>query len=310
MNESLITKYRPDDFDSVFGHDSLAESLKFVIKKGAAQSFLFAGPSGVGKTTLARIVAEKVGCAPDTITELDAATHTGIDAMRALTEMAEFRPLGGSSVRGIIIDECHALSAAAWKSLLKSVEEPPEGMYWFFCTTELGKVPATIKTRCAVYNLELVPYDDLYDLVVVVAEQEEQELTESMVNLIVSAAYGSPRQALMNLAMCLGAKTDKEVKQRLNTVSEDEEQVIDICRKMIRGELTWAAVQKFMDTMQGKDVESVRMVIVSYVSKVLSSEKNTKKVPKYLAILENFEEPFYKSPGVYQLWLAFGRLLF
>jgi DNA polymerase-3 subunit gamma/tau len=282
MNESLITKYRPDDFDSVFGHDSLAESLKFVIKKGAAQSFLFAGPSGVGKTTLARIVAEKVGCAPDTITELDAATHTGIDAMRALTEMAEFRPLGGSSVRGIIIDECHALSAAAWKSLLKSVEEPPEGMYWFFCTTELGKVPATIKTRCAVYNLELVPYDDLYDLVVVVAEQEEQELT----------------------------KTDKEVKQRLNTVSEDEEQVIDICRKMIRGELTWAAVQKFMDTMQGKDVESVRMVIVSYVSKVLSSEKNTKKVPKYLAILENFEEPFYKSPGVYQLWLAFGRLLF
>ena len=116
-SESWLTKYRPETWDEVVGHEAVVNSLRQALKRKAGSAFLLTGPSGTGKTTIARIVAREVGCEPRNLLEIDAATYTGIDSMRQITEALNYAPLGDSSIRVIIIDEAHALSAQAWKAL-------------------------------------------------------------------------------------------------------------------------------------------------------------------------------------------------
>ena len=147
QNQDLARKYRPQSWKQVIGQDAAIKSLRATLKAGGKHGFLFTGPSGVGKTTVARILAAAVGCEAHNLLEIDAATHTGIDAMRAVSEGVAYKAFGDSPVKVMIIDEAHSLSKAAWQSLLKVVEEPPEHAYWVFCTTEPGKIPPRSEER-------------------------------------------------------------------------------------------------------------------------------------------------------------------
>jgi DNA polymerase-3 subunit gamma/tau len=144
---SLATKYRPETWEEVVGQDAVVKSMKVVVTKKSSKCFLLSGPSGCGKTTLARIAARSLGIkGGGALREIDAASKTGVDDMRQVCVDLGYKVLGGGS-RGLIVDECHQLSKAAWNSLLKITEEPPPDTYWFFCTTEPSKVPVTIKRR-------------------------------------------------------------------------------------------------------------------------------------------------------------------
>src|SRR6185312_11305028 len=118
MSDALINKYRPTKFSAVLGQEAVVKSLQAVIKKRASQAFLLSGPAGTGKTTLSRIAAAELGCAPSDITEVDGASKTGIDDMRQVAETLIYRPIGGGEAKAIIVDECQALSKAAVTSLL------------------------------------------------------------------------------------------------------------------------------------------------------------------------------------------------
>src|ERR1700679_2452146 len=156
MSLNLITRYRPQVFDEVIGQDAVVRSLKATVKKKDAQIFLFSGPAGTGKTTLARLVAKAFGVEDKQVEsgEIDGATNNGIESMRNIQDIIQYRPFGNSGMRSITIDECHRLSPNAWDSLLKVLEDPPKHVVWFFCTTNPIKVPATIKTRCAKFELK------------------------------------------------------------------------------------------------------------------------------------------------------------
>src|ERR1035437_971248 len=307
MTEALINKYRPISFDEVVGHDAVVRSLQTVLKRGSSKTFLFTGPSGVGKTTLARIVAKEVGCAPADLLEIDAVTFTGIDDMRAVTANLIYKPLGEGAVKAIIIDEFQGLSKAALQSLLKILEEPPAHVFWFLCTTEPTRIPENIRTRCTRYDLKPVSIIVLGDLLEDVANKEKLNLDGKIIDLCAREANGSPRQALVNLTACSAAKTYAEAQELLRSAIDSEE-AIDLARALVRG-AKWIEVQQLLNGLAEINPESVRHLIRSYLTKVILNAKSEAAAGRGLEMLSEFDTPFNSADGLSPLVLACGKVL-
>lgn len=306
---SLITDYRPSRLADVIGQRTAVTAIEGILRKKSAQSFLLDGPSGCGKTTLARIIADEVGCTRASIMEIDAATFTGIDAMRQITSTLNYATLSGATARAVIVDEAHRLSRQAWDSLLKSVEEPPKHVYWFFCTTELGKVPKTIVTRCARITLKLVSDKDLTPLIESVAKQEGITLARGVLDLVVREAHGSPRQALVNLASCANAKDRQDAASLLRSAT-DSDATIELCRFLVNGAGSWNKAMAIVERLDDESPESVRIVLCNYAAAALKKSASEKSTLHLLDILEQFSTPFNPSEGVAPLLLAIGRTLY
>lgn len=303
---SLHLKYRPTRFSEVVGQASVVSSLEKVVAARSHHAFLFTGPSGCGKTTLARIVMSELGCDRLNLREVDAATYTGIDAMREVTSTLSYAPMGRASSRGVIVDEAHSLSKAAWQSLLKIVEEPPDHAFWAFCTTEPSKVPATIRTRCASYALSEVDLDDIFDLVSRVASAEGLATPEDVLDEVATAAQGSPRQALSYLAQVASSKTRKEAAAIMKTAGESSSDVIDLCRALAKGDRDWGRLMKLVEPLKDVSAEGVRNQVAAYFTKAVMGPKGD----RYLPILDAFGDPYPSVVGVYPLVLSVGRAVF
>lgn len=300
---SLHTKYRPKKFSDVIGQKAIVTSLQTALEKNKSRTFLFTGPTGVGKTTLARITAKVAGCKLNDIQEIDAATYTGIDDMRAITAPLQYTPIDGQH-KAFIIDEAHALSAAAWKALLKPLEEPPAWLYWFLCTTEVGKVPATIKSRCTSYVLKAVPTEDIEALLSDIAEKEELTVKQPIISLCAKEAQGSPRQAIVNLEVCSSCKTRDEAQELLQAAG-DNPQVIDLARALLKGE-KWKTIQPLIRGLKDTNAESIRHVIRAYMTNCALSMPNASRP---LEVLDAFSVPFPSGDGISPVVLAVGKLL-
>lgn len=287
----IILKYRPTSWKEVVGHEQEIASIRDAVVNESAHSFLLTGPSGVGKTTIARILAKDVGCDPINLQEVDAASRTGIDAMRDITEKLVFTGFGKTPTKVVVVDEAHALSGPAWQSLLKAVEEPPNHVYWVFCTTVSSKVPKTIRTRCHSYDLKPVPTADLYDnLLVPVAEKEGIEAPEDVVYLAAQAAEGSPRQALTNLSKVATCRSRKEAAALLAQPGEDAE-VIELIRAVVNKK-PWKDVAKMLNALGDSNPEALRIQTLRYLRKVLLSMDNEDKAAMTLAKMMPFLEPY------------------
>jgi DNA polymerase III gamma/tau subunit len=292
----------------VVGHSAVVKSLQAAIKKGSARAYLFTGPSGVGKTTLARIAATAAGCLPEDLVEIDAATHTGIDDMRQATTSLMYRPVGEGSVKAIIIDEMHALSKPAVQSLLKKIEEPEPWVYWFLCTTEPQRVLPTIKTRCFPVDLKSVSTEALTKLLDKIAAAEklyDGPNGEAVLDCCVDAADGSPRQAIANFALCSEAKTVKEAQTLLRS-AQDSAEAVDLARILVRGG-SWKDVQPLLLKLKDTDAESVRRVVRAYVNTVARGAKDERSAGRCLELLDAFHSPFNAPFDASDLTLAAGK---
>lgn len=304
MIDDLHVKYRPVSFDLVFGQDEVCASIEEALEHKAGRSFLLTGPSGCGKTTIARLIAKRVGCDSSNLIEVDAATRTGVDAVRELQEAIRYTPMGGG-VRMIVLDEAHMLSKAAWNALLKSIEEPPKGIYWAFCTTEAGKVPDTIKTRCLKYDLGLVEEEQIFELLGEIAEAEDLPTSEEVLDLVASKADGSPRQAITMLSTVARCESREEAALLLRVPGRDKE-VIDLCRVLAKG-TTWGSAMKILGKIDKATPESIRRQVLAYFqTAVMKSSGN--KVGGFLEILEAFSEPYPQDSGMAPLLLSIGEL--
>ncbi|UXO93780.1 putative DNA polymerase III subunit gamma and tau [Pseudanabaena phage Pan1] len=264
--ETLHTKYRPTTLEDVVGQDHIKAGLAAVLAEGKQQAFLFEGPSGTGKTTLARICAKALGAVEDII-EVDAASNTGVDDMRNVSSRAYYASLDGGA-KAFIIDECHRLSKQAWESLLKAIEEPPPGVFWFFCTTEGNKVLPTIRTRCVTYTLKEVAYRPLLKLLSRVAEAEGIDVPEAVLDVAAAEANGSPRQALVNLTTVKHATTGAEAQAALNRLPGSKE-AVDLARLICNKNYSFLDACEMLKALKDESPETIRHTVRAYATTMI-----------------------------------------
>lgn len=209
------------------------------------------------------------------------------------------------SVHGVTVHNCHALSKAAVTSLLKALEDPPPWVYWFLCTTDPQKVPAAVKTRCLSYQLKEVGVRALAKLLS--KTDEGRTAGPDIVDLCAKEARGSPRQALANLGVCVGAGSLDDARELMRTAAEAPA-AIDLARILLNGG-NWNAVRPVIEALSETSAESVRHVIRAYMTKVALSSTSRSAVEQALTVLEAFSQPFHAGDGVSPLVLVCGRLV-
>jgi len=305
---ALHDKYRPQEFSEVYGHEDIVRALQGMIADDSSHSYVLAGPSGTGKTTLARIAAKQLGAEPSAIVEVAAAVYNGVDAMRDLISMAQYKPLD-SEVLVYILDEAQRLSTPAWEALLKIVEEPPSHVYWFFCTTEIGKIPRTIMTRSVQLTLRELSVDMLCQLVEDIAGFEGINLPEGVASMIADESAGSPRQALSFLATCAKATTREEASELL-TSAQGSDTVRKLCQMLAdNGRGGWKRAMSLVGEID-EDPESTRIIVTRYMAKAAMGANGDQQACYFLSLLEAFSQPYNRSDGKAPLIRSIGQVLF
>jgi DNA polymerase-3 subunit gamma/tau len=304
MIDDLEVKHRPSNLDDVIGQDHITKPIIAAYKaKRMPHKYLFYGPTGVGKTTIARIVGTMTGCSNDDIIEIDASSNRGIDYMKKLISSLMYTSLGKTPTKMIIIDECQGLTGEAWNALLKMLEEPPKHVYIALCTTEFHKVPATIKGRCKKYALKEVSYKELCELIEQVADVEDINLPEDSVKLIARNASGCPREALVALDQCRDCESKEEVKKILLSYVSDRD-VKDLCR-LVAGNMraNFKDVQKILNDLSDKNPESVRIVVASYLNKCILSATSKDQMMFFYKRLIEFSKPILGNQSFHEIVL-------
>tara|TARA_Y100001970_G_scaffold186131_1_gene226362 strand:+ start:59 stop:1735 length:1677 start_codon:yes stop_codon:yes gene_type:complete len=227
----LSLKYRPKTFKDLIGQEIIAETIyNSILNKRSANAYLFTGIRGVGKTTIARIVAKSLNCLKGIdqlcnedfcenceaisnsnhidVLEMDAASKTGVDDVRDLIEFSRYGPTT-AKYKIFIIDEVHMLSKQAFNALLKTLEEPPEYLKFIFATTEIKKIPVTVVSRCQRFDLSRVNSSDLFNFIKEVKNKEKGKIKDEALKLIVKISEGSVRDALSLLDRAILSQKEK-----------------------------------------------------------------------------------------------------
>ncbi len=309
---ALYRTYRPQDFSEVVGQEHVVRTLRNAIERDEVrQAYLFAGPRGTGKTSMARILAKSLNCAhgptatPDgtchacvsiaagsslDVIEMDAASQRGIDDIREIRERVVLQPAEGR-YKVYILDEAHQLTDAAWNALLKLIEEPPPHLVFVFCTTELAKVLATVRSRCQTFAFQRPRLAELVTLLRRVCEGEGIDAPDAALALIARGARGSFRDAVSTLDQ-LAAATEKQITvqsvlQLVGAVEEDS--LFRLCDTVVDRDTAGALV--FVEELaeQGQDLGRLVTDLLEHLRHLLLVQ-HLGHVPDSLPVTEETRE--------------------
>jgi len=285
-------KYRPSTFDDVIGQSHIVQTLTNAVQtKRIAHAYLFSGTRGVGKTTVARILAKALNCEQgptsrpcDTcencreiaqgtsvdVVEIDGASNTSVEDVREIRENVKFSPFRGQ-FRVYIIDEVHMLSNSAFNALLKTLEEPPGHVVFIFATTEIHKIPATILSRCQHYNFRRIARTEIMERLRHVAAQDELTLEERSLMALARASEGSMRDALslLDQAVAYGGKTINHMDLEVLLGAVPQELVQTLIKAIVAQDTPTALTILANVLDQGHDLRAFCAEIVEYIRNLL-----------------------------------------
>jgi DNA polymerase III subunit gamma/tau len=311
---ALYRKYRPQGFDEVVGQEAVVRTLQNAVEHDQVrQAYLFAGPRGTGKTSMARILAKALNCAgtagpspsPDKtcavclaiangtsldVVEMDAASQRGIDDIREIRERVVLQPVEGR-YKIYILDEAHQLTDAAWQALLKLIEEPPPHLVFVFCTTELQKVLATVRSRCQTFVFQRPRLQELVTLLRRVADGEGIQAPDSALSLIARSARGSFRDAVSTLDQLAAATNNsidaQSVLQLVGAV--EEESLLRLCDMVVDHDTAGALL--FVEELaeRGQDLGRVVTDLIEHLRHLLLVQ-HMGHVPDSMPVTEDAKE--------------------
>lgn len=310
---ALYRRWRPKDFTDVVGQKQVSETLMRAIREDkVAHAYLFSGPRGTGKTSIAKIFARAINCEKGPtdhpcnectsckqilegrsmdVLEIDAASNRGIDEVRALRESAKFMPVEGRK-KIFIIDEAHMLTNEAWNALLKTIEEPPAHIMFIFATTEPEKIPVTILSRCQRYTFRRITAQDITEHLLHVAEGSGIRLDPKAARLIAVHADGGLRDALSILDQCSGMTDDvitiAHVESMIGLVSK--KWVIDMVSHIMHGDgaAMLLAIQSAL--AEGRDTKQMVSALTEHLRALLVAK--VMPAAEELQIYDSFKDDF------------------
>jgi DNA polymerase III subunit gamma/tau len=309
---ALYRKYRPQTFDEVIGQEAVVRTLRNAITAGQVrQAYLFAGPRGTGKTSMARILAKGLNCAhgptaePDgtchaclaiaagtslDVIEMDAASQRGIDDIREIRDRVVLQPVEGR-YKVYILDEAHQLTDAAWNALLKLIEEPPPHLVFVFCTTDLSKVLPTVRSRCQTFVFQRPRLQELLKVLRHVADAEGIDAPDPALALIARGARGAYRDAVSTLdqlsSATEGKVTVQAVLQLLGTV--EEEALFRLCDLVVDRDTAGALTFVEELSEQGHDLGRLVSDLIEHLRHLMLVQ-HMREVPDTLPVTEETRE--------------------
>lgn len=308
----LYNKYRPTSFSDVVSNEQVIRALKFQVGSSRG-NYLLEGQRGTGKTTIAKICArlfvcehlidgEPCNCCPSClqslegrhpdIKEIDGASNNGVNNIRDIIESLSYPALNGG-YKVFIIDEIHMLSQGAFNALLKTVEEPPEKVVFIFATTEIDRIPATIRSRCQTYSFGKIDETLILERLMFVAEKEEISITEDAARLIAKAADGAIRDALSILQQlsCYKSITQSVVEESLGLI--DQRELKAFTESLLKGNLDMALAQYYKIISLRTPQQLVNAVIKTFCENIMLRKdmvRSTKLLKELLVIKRNLKE--------------------
>lgn len=292
MPTELHLKYRPMSLDKVIGAEDTVAYLKSALdKKDLPHAMLLHGPSGTGKTTIARIIKNELGCSDFDYRECNSASYRGIDSIREIQSAMRNAPMSGPC-RVWLLDESHRLSRDAMEAALKMLEDTPSHVYFILATTDPQFLIQAIRTRCHPLPVRLLTHKEQMGLALKVARKEKIDLSDAEADDLAAAAGGSARMLLVLLEKVAHLPPEARAAAIANKLAEENE-AIDLCRALMQGK-PWSVVASILANLKN-DPENTRYSILGYARGAMLKEKSEDKAWGAYNIIKEFESNFYDS---------------